>query len=117
MRDVARIIETRLKLHSPVDTGTLKNSISVTPTKDSVIIEYLDYGVYTNYGTGRYYPGKYSYGTVPDAGSYRGYRKGKGGIRAQYWTSINKSDSSKIVSMIETEVERQSFRYLNQIEL
>lgn len=113
MRDVARVVGTRLMLQAPVKTGKLLRSISVEPKSNTIEIYYLDYGTYTNYGTGRYYPGKFKYGTNPDPGSYRSYRKGKGGIRPQYWTAMSDSDANRIEIMIAEEVEKQTFDYLN----
>lgn len=113
MRSVARIVGTRLALQAPVRTGKLLNSIVVEPKNNTIEIFYLDYGTYTNYGTGRYYPGKYRYGVQPDPGSWRRYRKGQKGIRPQYWTAMSDSDADRIEIMIADEVEKQTVDYLN----
>jgi hypothetical protein len=112
MRTVARIVGTRLALQAPVRTGKLLRSIRVEPKTNSIEIYYEDYGTYTNYGTGAYYPGKFKYGTNPDPGSYKSYRKGKKGIRPQYWTAMSSSDETRIETMIADEVEKQTVIYL-----
>jgi len=103
----ARILETRITLQAPVRSGALKRSVRVTPLDDSLMVEYVDYGDYTNYGTGRYYPGRFKYGTSPEPGSFTGYREGRGGIRPQYWTAASASDFNEIENMMAVEISRQ----------
>ena len=112
MVKVARIVGTRLMLQAPVKTGQLVRSIVVEPRTNQIEIFYADHGTYTNYGTGRYYPSRFSYGTQPDPGTFRGYQKGKGGIRPQYWTAMSFSDANEIDRMIENELEKQTIIYL-----
>lgn len=90
-RRLAKKIERQIKEQVPVDTGALQDNIEVEiiPTADGlgvdiVIIE-LDYGKYTDYGTGPYYNEPFEF---PMVGMFRGYERGVGGIRPQYWSSL-----------------------------
>ena len=107
MKKAARILETRILLQVPVETGALKRSIKVVPLDDGVQIMYAEYGDYTNYGTGKYYPGKFRYGTNPDPGSFKSYKKGKEGIRPQYWSAPSISDFDTIEYLVGSEIARQ----------
>jgi hypothetical protein len=98
----AAIIRTRIELQVPVKTGELKQSIKVYVQGMSVNIDYAGYGVYTNYGTGPYYNGRYGQGQI--AGTFKGYQKGKGGIQAQNWTSLMVDEVLQIDKIIETEI-------------
>ena len=108
----AAIIRTRVELQVPVKTGVLKNSIKVYVENQDINIEYADYGTYTNYGTGPYYNGRYGLGNPP--GTFKGYRKGKGGIRAQNWTSIGIDDQVQIDRIIEDEIIKKSVEALDK---
>ena len=110
---VARIIQTRIERQVPVRSGRLRDSISVKVVDNAIQIGYEKYGVYTNYGTGRYYKG--GYGDALDPGKYKSYRKGKGGIRPQYWSSMSDADYEKITAMIELETDKQIQRALDEV--
>ena len=86
----ARIMETKIKFQAPVKTGALRKSVKVVPrfTERSVLLDIvsLDYGKYTDLGTGRYRtPASKRRNWNPRPG------KGKGGIKPRFWTSITKS--------------------------
>ena len=91
-RRLAKKIERQIKDQVPVDTGALKDSIEVEilPTADGLGIEIvlidLDYGKYTDFGTGPYYEEP---NELPMVGIFRGYERGQGGIRPQYWSSLD----------------------------
>ena len=108
----AAIIRTRVELQVPVKTGVLKNSIKVYVQNQDINIEYADYGAYTNYGTGPYYNGRYGLGNPP--GKFKGYSKGKGGIKAQNWTSIAIDDQIQIDRIIEDEIIKKSIEALDK---
>lgn len=79
---------------NPYAKGPLKKSLNISYfIKDDTIgfkFSYLDYGVYTNLGTGRYNQIKYgSEKSSPfNLPPFRGYKRGRGGIQPQYWTSM-----------------------------
>lgn len=51
MPDIARRVNNELVLTCPVDTGRLRASIKVTPTKDGLIIWMVEYGKYVEFGS------------------------------------------------------------------
>jgi hypothetical protein len=110
---VARIIQTRIERQAPVRSGKLRDSISVRVVDNAIQIGYEKYGVYTNYGTGRYYKG--GYGEALDPGKYKSYRKGKKGIRPQYWTSMSDADYEKVTALIELETDKQIQKALDEV--
>lgn len=113
MKDVVRIVTTRIMLQVPVDTGYLKSTVKVSAVDKKVEIDYTGYGAYTNYGTGKYYQSsKFKYGTEITPGYFKGYKRGTGGIRSQYWTSISLSDRDGINILIQNEIELQTIKYL-----
>jgi hypothetical protein len=86
----ARLMETKLRSQAPVKTGALRDSVKVVPrfTEKSVLLDVvsLDYGKYTDLGTGPYKtpPSKRrSWNKTPG--------KGKGGIKPRFWTSLTRS--------------------------
>jgi hypothetical protein len=101
----ARIVQTRLSMQAPVKTGKLKGSIKVYVADQELVVEYEDYGVFTNYGTGPYYNGRYGQAQLP--GTFNGYVKGQGGIQAQNWSAITAEEAEEIDIMIEFEISRQ----------
>ena len=105
LKMAARIIQTRLEMQVPVRTGELKKSIRVYVDGEELVITYEDYGVFTNYGTGPYYNGRYGEAQIP--GTFEGYRKGRGGIQAQNWSSITEEEDEEIATLIENEISRQ----------
>jgi len=112
LQKAVAIIRTRIDLQVPVKTGGLKNSVKVYAQNNEVYIQYDDYGVFTNYGTGPYYNGRYGQAQIP--GTFSGYRKGKGGIQAQNWTSISLDEDIRINDIIETEAVNQTAEAITQ---
>jgi hypothetical protein len=108
----AQIIRTRVELQVPVKTGKLKNSIQLVIQDDQIFINYDNYGVFTNYGTGPYYNGRYGMSAIP--GSFSRYQKGKGGIRAQNWSAITIEEDVRIDQIINEEYNRQVDRFLDK---
>lgn len=102
----AQVVNTRIALQIPVKTGKLKQSFNVGVQNEQIYITYEDYGVFTNYGTGPYYQGNFGQGW--DAGTFAGYKKGKGGIQAQKWSSLPIDAETEIALMIEAEIARQT---------
>jgi hypothetical protein len=111
LRKASAIIRTRIEMQVPVRTGRLRNSVKVYVQDQEVFIEYEDYGVFTNYGTGPYYNGRYGQAQVP--GTYQRYQKGVGGIQAQNWTSISLDDDIQIDTIIEEQVTAQTEAFLD----
>lgn len=91
-RRLAKKIERQLKDQVPIDSGSLRDSIEVEvlPAEDGMGIEFilidLDYGKYTDFGTGPYYNEPV---VSPMVDMFRGYHRGEGGIQPQYWSSIS----------------------------
>jgi hypothetical protein len=112
LQQAVAIIRTRIDLQVPVRTGELKNSVKVYAQNNEVYIQYDDYGVFTNYGTGPYYNGRYGQAQIP--GTFRGYQKGVGGIQAQNWTSISLDEDIRITDIIETEAVNQTVEVITQ---
>jgi hypothetical protein len=83
----ARVYQTRLRLQAPVKTGALKRSVEVVPlmTGDGFVLKetFLQYGIYTDSGTGRYYKPNKKAKWNPRPG------RGRGGIKPRYWTNIS----------------------------
>ena len=48
---IAVRIQSELVVTAPVDTGRLKNSIKVFPTKKGLEISMVDYGIFVEFGT------------------------------------------------------------------
>lgn len=82
---------------NPYATGRLQRSLKISYFVNSDSIgykfSYLDYGVYTNLGTKQY--NEIKYGSIKSSPfnlpPFRGYVKGSGGIRPQYWTSMTEA--------------------------
>jgi hypothetical protein len=102
---VASIIQSRVQLQIPVKTGKLRDSFRVVVEDETLFYFYEDYGVFTNYGTGPYYNGRY--GMPAEVGSFKGYVKGQGGIQAQNWSSLPIDTDALIQQMISEEFDRQ----------
>lgn len=102
----ARIMETKIKFQAPVKTGALRKSIKVVPrfTDKSVLLDIvsLDYGKYTDLGTGRYRtPASKRKNWNPRPG------KGKGGIKPRFWTSITKAFRQNEINILFTNAIRK----------
>jgi hypothetical protein len=98
---IAREIETILKLQVPVDTGDLRDSISVTVNQDGFEIDYEDYGNFTDDGTGSYYEETdniFAQPFNPNPG------KGEGGIKPRHWTNFGKAEEEKMYEEIEKSI-------------
>ena len=98
LQRAAKIIRARLLLQVPVDTGELKRSINVFVRNGEILIEFNEYGIYTNLGTGPY--------RVDVADRFEGYKKVKGGIFAQKWTAIPETDMNQIENLIDKEIDK-----------
>lgn len=88
---ISRRLEAILRSQAPVDTGRLKNSISVVYNeKGLTIMESSGYGIFTHQGTGKYRKGntyadtmKYPFDPNPGIG--------EGGIQPRYWLNFKES--------------------------
>ena len=102
MQKVAKVIQQRLRFQSPVKTGKLRDSIvvRVVETKDKIdlVVDFKDYGVFTDSGTGNYFKPSNT------AKWNKAPGKGKGGIRPRYWTNLDESTRINVNQMIKTEV-------------
>lgn len=88
---ISRRLEAILRSQVPVDTGRLKNSISVVYDASGLtIIESTGYGIFTHQGTEKYrkgnsYSDTYKFPFNPNPGI------GKGGIKPRYWLNFKES--------------------------
>jgi hypothetical protein len=115
LKSAARVAQTAIDLQVPVDTGKLKKEYRIVVQDEQlfmVLSDDIEYGVFTDYGTGPYYIGGYGEGL--DAGLFEGYRKGEGGIQAQKWSSLPIEVETEIALMIEEEIARQADMFLEQ---
>lgn len=92
---------------NPFSKGNLQRSVRFNWVKSeegawSMTVDYVNYGKFTNFGTRSHY----------DAGirsasffgrEFNGYRKAKGGIRAQNWTSL-RGDQPVYEAIVEAEL-------------
>lgn len=89
---------------NPYATGKLVRSIGVEPQQDgdqwSIIVSYDDYGDYTAFGTRQYFNPRDLQQSFFGLREFKGYEKGKGGIRPQYWLSL-RGQRPKYERMIE----------------
>lgn len=87
MEKAAKLIQTRLQFQAPVKTGKLRDSIKVKVEESksaiSIVVNYEDYGIFTDSGTKNYFkPSDTSpWNKTPG--------KGVGGIKPRYWTNID----------------------------
>jgi len=99
LNTVSRLISNQLRRQSPVRTGALKKSVSVRYVSDSngtITFQgkYLKYGKYVDLGTGPYKTTKReAWNSKPG--------KGKGGIKARFWTSLEGSTTKNIKKMLQ----------------
>ena len=101
---VARMMELDIRRNIPrkgalpnyfPSTGVLKDSlrVNVDSKGDTIEVEFASYGKYTAFGTRQYYDAEAANDTFFGMKAPRVYRKGKGGIRPQYWLSLrNRQD-------------------------
>ena len=108
---ISKIMQDQLRRQAPVATGALQKSVTVraVETKDGVqfIKGFLNYGVFTDSGTGRYRRPNPNAKFNPRPG------KGKGGIKPRYWTNLDNAITIRIAEIIEREMDKQiqeSFR-------
>lgn len=92
---------------NPFATGALQRSVRFNWSKTeegawSLAVEYIDYGKFTNFGTRAYFDAG-----ARDAGffgrEFQGYKKGKGGVRPQEWTSL-RGDQPVYEAIVEAEL-------------
>ena len=102
---------------NPFATGKLARSLQFTWEKNAegvyeLDISYLDYGKYTAFGTRNY-----NDSAARDAGffgrEFVGYRRGRGGIRPQYWLGL-RDDRPIYEAIVEAELRMTWETYLNQ---
>jgi hypothetical protein len=93
LRRVAAMMQETIKSQAPIRTGRLERSIEVDVVQDDngewdILIYYSNYGNYTNFGTRPYFERNQLDKNLFGMSRFRGYEKGKGGIRPQYWLSL-----------------------------
>lgn len=102
---IAKLMQDQLRRQAPVATGDLRNSVVVraVETSDGVqlVTGYLNYGVFTDSGTGRYRRPNPKAKWNPAPG------KGKGGIKPRYWTNLDNAITIRIARIIEREIAKQ----------
>ena len=111
---ISKIMQDQLRRQAPdgPEPGDpLRQSVTVraVETKDGIqfIKGFLNYGVFTDSGTGRYRRPNPNAKFNPRPG------KGKGGIKPRYWTNLDNAVTIRISEIIEREIEKQiqqSFR-------
>jgi hypothetical protein len=101
---VARMMESDIRRNIPrkgtmpnyfESTGNLKNSlrVNVDSRGDAIEVEFASYGKFTAFGTRQYRDDEAAQDTFFGMKAPRIYKKGKGGIRPQYWLSLrNRED-------------------------
>ena len=90
LQRAAQRIKSLLLSQVPVDTGALRDSIKVSVIGSEIVLEYLEYGVYTDSGT---YDNYDSRSRRPYIDKYIKSPKKRGkGIPPSYWTSISEAD-------------------------
>ena len=101
---------------NPYATGKLARSLRFNWEKDGegvyqLSITYADYGKYTAFGTRRYYDEN-----ARESGffgrDFRGYNRGRGGIRPQYWLSL-RGDRPVYEAVVEAELKTTFETFLN----
>lgn len=102
---------------NPFATGALAESLRFNWVKGAtdaweLQVDYLDYGKYTAFGTDPYFDR-----AARDAGffgmkEFRGYRRGQGGVRPQYWLSL-RGDRPVYEAIVEAELQVTWQTFLN----
>jgi hypothetical protein len=100
-----------------VRTGNLLRSLQFNWDKNSsgswaLTVDYLDYGVYTAFGTSTRYKDEAARQAGFFGREFRGYRRGKGGIRPQYWLSL-RDDRPVYEAIVEAELRMTFQTFLN----
>jgi hypothetical protein len=101
---------------NPYATGKLARSLQFIWEKDkegvyNLEVKYLDYGKYTQFGTRRYYDSDAR--TVGFFGrEFRGYNRGIGGVRPQYWLNL-RGDRPVYEAIVEAELKITFETFLN----
>lgn len=111
LKSIETLVKNRLQFQAPVATGALKRSIKVKAyyNRDGVQFRsgYLNYGVFTDLGTGRYYRGE-----QPNKRWRGNPGKGKGGIKPRYWTNLDASTYTQIGRLIAREIVQQAAKII-----
>ena len=101
---VARMMESDIRRNIPrqgslpnyfESTGNLKRSlkVGVNTDGDAIEVEFAPYGKFTAFGTRQYRDREAEQDTFFGMKAPRVYKKGKGGVRPQYWLSLrNRQD-------------------------
>lgn len=101
---VARMMESDIRRNIPRQgsmpsyfrsTGNLKRSlrVGVDAKGDAIEVEFASYGKFTAFGTKQYRDREAEQDTFFGMKAPRVYRKGRGGVRPQYWLSLrNRQD-------------------------
>lgn len=101
---------------NPYATGKLARSLRFNWEKDGegvyqLSITYADYGKYTQFGTRNYFDEN-----ARESGffgrDFRGYARGRGGVRPQYWLSL-RGDRPVYEAVIEAELKTTFETFLN----
>lgn len=100
---------------NPYATGRLASSLEFRWEKGAnnewaLEVDYLDYGKYTNFGTREY--NSYRDQSFFGMGEWRGYRRGQGGIRPQFWLSL-RGDRPVYEAIVEAELQMTWQTFLN----
>jgi len=104
---------------NPYATGKLARSLSFGWSKGAdgtwgLTVDYLDYGKYTNFGTREYnaYSSDRGQNNFFGMQDFAGYRKGKKGIRPQWWLSL-RGDKPVYEAIVEAELRMTWQTFLN----
>ena len=105
---------------NPYATGKLQSSLNVDAYEDgdqwTIGVSYDDVGNYTNFGT-RPYSSRWkaqSQQSFFDLPQFAGYKKGRGGIRPQYWLSLSRQEN-KYIKELEGALELDFETFMNSV--
>jgi hypothetical protein len=105
---IAKIMQDQLRRQAPdgPESGDpLRQSVIVRAVENAdgvqLVTGYLNYGVFTDSGTGRYRKPNNNAKWNPKPG------KGKGGIKPRYWTNLDNAVTIRISKIIERELAKQ----------
>jgi len=117
---IIRNVEARLRRQvpqrgkNPFATGRLQRSLQFDWGKEggqwALSVSYDHHGVYTNYGTRNY--NQYREQSFFGMGEYTRYRRGRGGIRPQWWLSL-RGDRPVYEAIVEAELNMTLETFLN----
>ena len=107
--------------NNPYATGDLKRSLNVSTFNTSddewtIAVTYDQHGNYTNFGT-RVYSGRWQQlkdASFFDLPRFAGYKRGKGGIRPQYWLSLSRQEN-KYLKELEKSIELDFDTFINKV--